>query len=56
MAVETGGPNSSSSPSVSDILSGIGSVLRPAGGAGTIAKTFQCIYNTARLCPECFYL
>jgi hypothetical protein len=56
MAVESGGPNSSGSSSVSDILSGISSVVRSSGGAGVIGKTLQCIYNTARMCPECFYL
>jgi hypothetical protein len=58
IAVESGGSTSSSSsgPSVSDLLSQISAAARSAGGWGILAKTAQCIYNTARYCPECFTL
>ena len=55
MAVESGGPNSSGgSTSYSDILSGVGSVIRPAGGIGAIARTIDGIITAIRYCPACF--
>jgi hypothetical protein len=56
IAADGGGSSSSSSGSASDILAEIAAAARAAGGWSILGKTVQCIYNTARMCPQCFAL